>query len=261
MREAEEAARKAEAKEARKQQEMNRAKQERAANERKVKEREDEKKDYARQKAAIERDTGWLSRIIVYNHCEVTVHLRVFTDFRHLVWDYANNVRPGQFAQLICPTPGLYNVDVCLATGPASTFSTREQIANNALDPTIVGLVSRLTQALGESHALITLEAGSDINTAARSLFTEMQKACEGQRALRLLKEWPFWVGKTKRLILSGGPSLRLGENGSGSAPRTKIIYKFDRWTKPLKLEAVDDFESDKPAGLSANQVRQEMFD
>jgi len=117
-----------------------------------------------------------------------------------------------------------------------------------------------LTKELSKPHALIELKAGPNVSAAALTLQTEMRKACEGRRALRLVKEWPSWVVKTTRLTLSGGPKLKVEEECSKHAGRAKIIYSFDSHTEALRLEAVDNFNDEKPADSGAPGLHSGLF-
>lgn len=85
---------------------------------------------FLREVKAIEDATVLRPRLVVFNRSNVNVHLRVYSSPFHLVWDYTNNVLPGSFAILKCPISGFYSLDVCLATGTWSEFTTIGQASS-----------------------------------------------------------------------------------------------------------------------------------
>jgi hypothetical protein len=82
---------------------------------------------FLRELKDIEDSTHWLPRVVIFNRSNVNVHMRLYSSPFHLVWCYANNVVPGSFAILSCPASGFYSLDVCLATGTSSEFTTAGQ--------------------------------------------------------------------------------------------------------------------------------------
>ncbi|KAK0910968.1 hypothetical protein LTR57_015602 [Friedmanniomyces endolithicus] len=83
---------------------------------------------FLREQKLIEESPHFLPRFMVFNRSNVTVHLRLYSEPFHLVWCYANNVIPGSFATLTCPFVGFYNIEVRLATGTDSEFTTAGQV-------------------------------------------------------------------------------------------------------------------------------------
>jgi len=79
---------------------------------------------FLREVKEIEDATVFRPRLVVFNRSNVNVHLRVYSSPFHLVWTYTNNVLPGSFATLRCPTSGFYSLEVCLATGTSSEYTT-----------------------------------------------------------------------------------------------------------------------------------------
>ncbi|KAK6440835.1 hypothetical protein LTR95_002936 [Oleoguttula sp. CCFEE 5521] len=84
---------------------------------------------FLREQKEIEESPHFLPRFMVFNRSNVNVHLRLYSQPFHLVWCYANNVVPGSFATLTCPLTGIYKIEVSLATGTVSEFSTAGQVA------------------------------------------------------------------------------------------------------------------------------------
>jgi hypothetical protein len=85
----------------------------------------------SREVKEIEDATRWEPRLVVFNRSNVNVHLRVYSPPFHLLQSSMDNVLPGSLATLRCPASGLYSLEVCLATGTSSEFTTTGQTSSN----------------------------------------------------------------------------------------------------------------------------------
>jgi hypothetical protein len=207
---------------------------------------------FLREVKEIEDATVLMPRLVVFNRSNVNVHMLVYSSPFHLVWSYTNNVLPGSFATLRCPTSGFYSLEICLATGTSSEFTVIGQTSStlgkvclggvtlaggaaagmiaSGFTTELIGLTALTDWAMSAGAAAGATYGSTDANARVRRLCsayltsTSKQKADISITTTGDLTADNYEQMKTMQSAVNGKHSLRLIKSDTMWLWRTKKL-------------------------------------